>query len=184
MDIKNILKTVGTAVLASNPIGAAAIPLINAFLPGDETLPVDATGQHVQERINQLPPAIQNELLSKQIDLQIQQVKSDADKYASMCQADGQETRAKIVDKAMNALIAISLIFIVATAFVYSDKGADAAFSYEMGACFLTVTGTFAFVIRAYFGDLRTETQSRHSAHANQPPQSKGLAGLIQAIKQ
>lgn len=184
MDILSTLKDIGLSVLSKHPLGAIATSVINEFLPGDEQLPEHATGHDALARIDQLAPDQKFALLSKKVDLEIQQEKSDADKYASMCQADGQETRARIVNKAMNALITISIIFIVATAYVYSTEGATKAFSFEMSTCFLSITGTFAFVIRAYFGDLRSETESRHFAHNNQPQQTKGLAGIIQAIKQ
>jgi hypothetical protein len=100
-----------------------------------------------------------------------------------MTSGDGQVTRAKIVNKAMNCLIAISVIFMCAIAYVYSTEGASVAFSYEMMAVFLAVTSTFAYVIRAYFGDLRSETKSRHQSINNTPVQPTGLIGLISSIK-
>jgi hypothetical protein len=83
----------------------------------------------------------------------------------------------------MYALIAISLIFIIAVAFVYYKEGAAVAFSTEMALVFITVSGTFAYVIRAYFGDLKTETTSRHATSNNQLPKATGLAGVIEALK-
>jgi hypothetical protein len=184
MDIKSILKTVGTAVLASNPIGLAAIPIINALLPDNEKLPSNATGKDVEARIAQLTPDEQGRIYRAEIDLQIEQERGLTSRYEAMCKSDGQQTRAKIVNKAMNCLIAITLMFMCAIGYVYSTAGAKVAFSLEMAGVFFTVSGTFAYVIRAYFGDLRTETESRHSAINGKSLPSKGIAGVIQSIKQ
>jgi len=100
-----------------------------------------------------------------------------------MCKADGQETRAQLVKWAMLALISFSLIFILAVAYVYATKGAAIAFSSDMAIVFGVVTGTFTYVIRAYFGDLRKETQSRHSLTDDKPRQLTGLSGVIQSLR-
>lgn len=179
----DIVKTAGTAVLSSNPAGAAALTLINAFLPDDKKLGDSATGEQVSSAYQGLSPDAQLTLSTAKINQAIEEDKGRTARYVAMCQADGQETRAKIVKWAMIALIAISLIFIAAVAYVYMTAGAAVAFSADMAFVFLTVTGTFAYVIRAYFGDLRTETESRHVTVDDKPRLAKGVAGVIQSFR-
>jgi len=183
MDILSVLKTVGIGLLSSTPLGVAAIPIINAFLPDDKQLSGDSSGEEATKAINDLPPEARKQLSLAKINLQVEEERGQTSRYEAMCAADGQETRAKLVNKAMNALIALSLIFVAAVAWVYIEKGAQAAFSYQMAAVFITVSGTFAYVVRAYMGDLKTETQSRHSVESGTPSKPTGIAGIISAIQ-
>ena len=176
--LSDILKTAGTALLSATPFGAAAIPIINSFLPGDKKLAENATGQQAQSAINELPPELKIQLESQKIDLQKVQEQGRTERYKAMCQSDGQETRAKLVNKAMNTLIILSLLFAAATAWVYMQNGAESAFSIEMAGVFITITGTFAYVVRAYFGDLRTETKSRHTT-IDEKPQPEGFLSKL-----
>ncbi|MCF6327556.1 MAG: hypothetical protein L3J21_09735 [Devosiaceae bacterium] len=91
--------------------------------------------------------------------------------YDAMSINDSQSTRAKIAEKAMNVLIAITLIFVLSASWVYVSSGAENAFSIEMGGVFLTITATFTYVIRSYFGDIKTEAKSRHRVIDDKPPE-------------
>ncbi|KGJ92156.1 hypothetical protein [Colwellia psychrerythraea] len=183
MDVFNVLKDVGLGLLSATPLGKLALPVINAFLPDDKQLTDSSTGIDAKQAIATLSPELQQQLSLAKITQEVEEDKGRTSRYEAMCAADGQETRAKLVNKAMNCLILLSLIFVAAVAYVYSTKGADAAFSYEMGFCFITVSGTFAYVVRAYMGDLKTETTSRHNVINDTPPPTTGLAGVINAIK-
>jgi len=179
MNIGSILKTVGMGLLSASPFGAVAIPLINAILPDDKKLSANATGDVAIAAIKQLPPEEQRKLNLAEINLLVKEEEGRTARYQAMTSSDGQETRAKQVNKAMNALIVISIAFMAATAYVYVKHGAEAAFSIEMAGVFLTVTGTFTYVIRAYFGDLRTETKSRHATIDDKPQPLGLLASLL-----
>lgn len=183
MDLMSVLKTVGTGLLASTPFGLAALPIINAFLPEDEKLNSSTSGEDAEQAIYNLPASSRETLMLADINLQVEEERGRTARYQAMSAADGQETRAKIVTKAMHALIGLSIIFLAFVGWVYVSKGAEAALSYELVALFGAVTGTFAYVVRAYFGDLRTETQSRHATIDDKPQQVKGLAGLVAAIR-
>lgn len=183
MNIKEILKTVGTAALSTHPLGLAAIPLLNKFLPSDKQLNANSTGQQAVQFISELSGAQKAQIELAEIELAKTDIQGQTDRYIAMTKADGQETRAKIVDKAMNALIAISVLFMCAVAYVYATAGAAVAFSTEMAIVFATVSATFAYVVRAYFGDLKVETTSRHAAINNQLPKANGLAGVIEAVR-
>jgi len=184
MDIKSILKTVGTGLLSAHPLGALAIPVINSFLPKDNQLTGRATGTDAEYVIDTLPAAQQESIYLAEIDLKKTEEEGRTRRYEAMARSDGQETRAKLVNKAMNTLIFISVIFVGATAYVYIVSGAATAFSVEMAGVFLTISGTFAYVVRSYFGDLRSETVSRHKAIDDKPSLPTGLAGIIQSLRQ
>jgi len=179
MNIKDILMTVGTGILSATPLGALALPVINALLPADKKLPVSATGEMATSAIGKLPPGEASKIELAEIQLEVEQERGRTARYEAMCAGDGQETRARLVNKAMNALIGLSTIFVLAIAYVYIDKGAEVAFSYELAAVYGVVTATFAYVVRAYFGDLRTETTSRHQTIDEKPKALGLIAGLF-----
>jgi len=166
-------------LLSSTPLGVAAIPVINAMLPNGKKLPENATGQDASNVIAELPPEQQVKIELAEINLLVEEEKGRTDRYVAMSQADGQETRAKIVNKAMNTLIGLSVVFVLAIAYVYLTEGAEAAFNYQLAVVFGSVTGTFAYVVRAYFGDLRTETKSRHETIDDKPRPESILTTLF-----
>ena len=98
-----------------------------------------------------------------------------------MCAAEGQETRAKAVLKAMNALIFFTFMFTCFIGYVYTTGGAIEAFSYEAIGVFIALTGPFAYVVRAYFGDLKNETKSRHQVIDDKPKPESLITKLITA---
>ncbi len=183
MDIKSILKTVGLGLLSSHPLGALAVPVINSFLPGDTQLPAGVSGADAERLIGDLPASQRDAIYLAEIDLKKTEEEGRTRRYEAMARSDGQETRAKLVDKAMNTLIVISAIFVCATAYVYTTSDAEAAFSVEMAGVFLTISGTFAYVVRSYFGDLRSETESRHKTIDEKPSVAKGLSGILQMLR-
>ena len=183
MKVLDVFKTIGATALSTHPLGAAAIGIVNAFLPSDSKLPLTATGEQALQVVDQMSGTERASIEIANIQLDQVIVETDAQKYAAMCKSDGQETRAKIVDKAMNALISISIIYILAVAYVYVTGGATLAFSVEMIGVFLSIVAPFGYVVRAYFGDLKSETKSRHNALNKMPEPVKGLAGLITAIR-
>lgn len=183
MKILDILKTVGAGLISTHPAGAAALTLVNQFLPEDKKLPETATGEQVQNEIDQLPPEVKHTVMLANIDLEKVKEEGYTKRYEAMCKADGQQTRAAIVKQAMNFLCWITLLFMCAIAYVYVTEGAEAAFSEHMVWLFLAVTGTYAYVVRAYFGDLKSETQSRHTIMDSKPRTAAGITSILQSIK-
>jgi hypothetical protein len=82
----------------------------------------------------------------------------------------------------MTCLCFVTCVFILAIAYEYSSNGASAAFSLDMAAVFGVIVSPFAYVVRAYFGDLRSETESRHSS-INGIEKLGGLAQLVKVLK-
>jgi hypothetical protein len=62
MNFLDIVKSAGTALLATNPAAAAALTLINTFLPDDKKLGDKATGEQAIQAYQGLPPEIQERL--------------------------------------------------------------------------------------------------------------------------
>ncbi len=174
--IKGPLIGVAAALI---PGGPAVLAAVNAFLPDEKKLPSTATGNDIFSAVESLSPDQRSSLMEKKIDLEIAKEEGMTDRYKAMASSDGQECRAKIVNKAMNALVILTGIFVAAIGWVYVNHGAQKAFSAEMAAVFITVTGTFAFVVRAYFGDLRTEATSRHQTVDTKPAPMSAVAALV-----
>ena len=179
MNILSILKNVGTGILSATPYGALAIPVINALLPDESKLPNDVTGVGAQTALATLRPEQRQKIELAEIDLLIEEERGRTARYEAMAASDGQETRAILVKRAMNALIWLSVLFAAATAYVYSTKGAEAAFSLEMAGVYITITGTFTYVVRAYSGDLRTEAKSRHRTIDEKPEPLSAVSAFI-----
>ncbi len=180
MKFKEILNLAGTVTSMINPVVGLAIKGVNLFLPSDAQLPETATAGDVQNAYGTL--SANDQLKLAEMDLQKVVEQGYTDRYKAMCEADGQETRAKVVIMCVKVLCAITLIYMGAIAYVYSVDGAKIAFSYEMAAVYLAISGTFAYVIRAYFGDLKTELESRHRVVNNQPAPLKGLQAIASAF--
>lgn len=163
MNVLNILKEVGIGLISESPIGKIAIPVINALLPDDQKLPINATGVDAEKIIKNLPPEQRLKIELAEIDLQKAEIEGMTTRYEAMCNSDGQETRAKLVNKAMNALIWLSCLCLAGVGYVYVNEGAKTAFSVEMIGVIAFILGPFAYVVRSYFGDLRVEAKSRHA---------------------
>ena len=181
MNIGKLLGKIGSGLLGATPGGKLAIPVLNAFLPDDMKLSENSTATDAQAAIAKLPPEEQAKINIAEINLEVEQERGRTSRYQAMCSSDGQETRAKLVNKAMNALIGLSCLFVAAICYVYVTDGAEAAFSYELVAIFVAVSGTFAYVVRAYMGDLTTETKSRHKAIDDKPTENGLMSTLIKS---
>lgn len=174
--LKGPLLMAASSVIPGGPLILGAI---NAMLPDDQKLPITATGEQMRGAVSRLTPDQRGSLMEKEIDLEIAIEEGMTSRYVAMSQSDGQKSRATIVMRAMNTLILISVIFIGATAWVYVERGAADAFSGEMAAVFIAVSGTFAYVVRAYFGDLKAEAKSRHQTVDSKTQPLSALSAII-----
>ena len=150
-------------------------------MPDSQKLPDTATGQQAIDASETLSPSTKGELYKANIKLSIAKEQGQTDRYKAMCEADNQETRAAIVNKAMNGLIALSVIYILALAYCMV---VDSGIAFDtLTYAFAAVSAPLAYVIRAYFGDLRTETESRHQSINGLSMPAKGIAGLVKAYR-
>jgi hypothetical protein len=180
MNILKIIKTMGFAALSTHPLGAAVVGIANSVLPEENKINVEMSGDYAMQHINKAGEDIKIQLAA----LELQETKEQelTKRYEAMTKADGQETRAQIVKNAMAFLCFLSSLFVISIAYTYSTNGAEAAFSLDMAAVFGVVVSPFAYVVRAYFGDLRTETESRHAA-INGNEKIGAIAGLVKAFR-
>lgn len=181
MNIGKLLGKIGSSLLGSTPAGKMALTAINVMLPDGMKLSESSTATDAQSVIATLPSEEQSKIYLAEINLEVEEERGRTSRYEAMCAADGQETRAKMVNKAMNTLIGLSILFVMAICYVYITAGAAAAFSYELVAIFVAVSGTFAYVVRAYMGDLTTETKSRHKAIDDKPTDNNLMSTLIKS---
>lgn len=154
MKIKDILKAAGGVAL--DVFAPGSRQLINAVLPTDKQLPGTATGSEADAAIASLPPEQRQNVLEKQIDLDIQLDKGWTDRYVAMTQADGQSTRPRIAFM-MAQVLSFEILAFTVWAFVYPDEMSNSA----LWTVFLTLTGVPAGLLGKYFGELRKEQRNR-----------------------
>lgn len=184
MDLWNIAKTVGTAVFANAvPGGAAMLGVVNAFLPDDNKLPKNATGADVDKAVSCLTAEQKAELLSKQYDVKLAEIKQGNETLRAMFVAPGHKTRAKIALMVAYLLTLIGAAF--AACYMYAAFTHDAILIIELnnaGVAIGTLTAPLVMVLSRYFGVLAKESSDAQNA-SNNFQNTSGLASLISTLK-
>ncbi|AAQ96558.1 hypothetical protein [Vibrio phage VP16C] len=194
-NVWDIVKTVGSAVIShAVPGGGLVLDLINGFLDDDKKLPVTATGEQAMRAIQSLDPAQQSALLSKQLDVKIEDIKQSHDTLRTMLNADKdnpQTTRPWIAKWAFvfTALFSgvVGLVIIVAYAYAVYRQDVELVKAIVDGWPFVlgiltAVTGTFSLLLRAYFGVLTKEHENRIGAATGRYKPS-AISGLLAAMR-
>ena len=173
MNIGGMLKTVATGIVSSFPGGSAVLGLVNAFLPNDKQLPIDATGLQVESAYKLLPPADQVRIASKEIDLGVTQEEEFSKRMSAMSKADGQSTRPKIAYIMARVLFIEIVLFSIVMVYAIVDGKSELIRSLEdLWMLFGVLTGTPATILVHYFGVLRKEQHARVG-------QKSGIMGVI-----
>jgi len=186
MNLGDILKTVGTGLIAS--IAGPAAPLIigglNAILPSDKQLPDNATGQDAQNAIDTLTPEQRASVLEKEYDVKIEQIKQSYGALNTMLEANSKSThttRPKIAYQAFQviAFSTISVVFVFCLAVLSGDvemiKTIKDSWLFIFGVITPLVT-----VLHSYFGVLRDETKDRfNAAQGHKVDPVSGLIGKL-----
>ncbi|AUR81594.1 TMhelix containing protein [Vibrio phage 1.009.O._10N.261.51.C9] len=172
-----VVKTVGAGVISSVvPGGGAVIDVINMFLDDDKKLPATATGQQALDAIESLPPEAQVQVLNKQLDVKLEEIKQPHDSLRAMLTANATSTHTTRPWIAKWSFVFTAIFsgvvgLIVVCAYAYAVYKRDAALVAAvvdgwpfvlavMGA----VTGTFSILLRAYFGLLSKEHDAKVGA--------------------
>tara|TARA_R110000772_G_scaffold24212_9_gene64149 strand:- start:3507 stop:4076 length:570 start_codon:yes stop_codon:yes gene_type:complete len=170
MKLWDIIKNVGGAVIQTALPGAGTLIVegVNAFLSDEDKLPVNATGDQIGEAINKLPPEQQAQVLTKEYDVKIEQIKKSYDTLQVMLEANGKSThttRPKIAYQAFQ-VIAFSTISVVGSwCFAVVSGNVEMIETIERSWLFiLGVITPLVTVLHAYFGVLRDETKDRFNA--------------------
>ena len=158
-DILDFLKPVASvAVSTLIPGGGLIVEAINQFLPDDEKLPANATGQQVIDAYDAMPPDLKVKL--KELDVDVIRIKEEgfSQRYIAAAQADGQSTRPKI-----------ALMLAVAFVFPYIGIGCGILYAIiakqvelaDMWPTLVAYLGLPLGILRSYFGVLRDEQGNR-----------------------
>jgi hypothetical protein len=185
MDIKGILKKVGSGIVRNIfPAAGAVIDIVNECLPEDKKLDQNATGLQVEEAINTLPADQKVAIMSKRLDVEIEEIRGWSSVVHSLSEADasGSSTRPWIA-KLMGVVVALTIIVFMLTwtiAIVGDKKEMVKAISdgWPMVA---TLLGFPMILLRAYFG-LRTEEKKARYANATGNNHVSGVIGTIKSL--
>lgn len=167
MDLGNILKKAGSAVISSVvPGGGLIVDLINEFLPDNKKLPGTATGTDAQNAIDGLTPELRLKLLTRQLDVEIAETNAWASVQSSLAEADasGNSTRPKIA--LMMAWLVVLQVTVVAISIGYaalSEQNSTIAVLSESWQMFTASMGIPTAVLLQYFGKRTKEKLERYN---------------------
>jgi len=181
--LKSVIDTLATVAGIANPAIGAAIKAVNVFLPEDKKLPETATGADVASAIATLPPDIQMQLYSKEIDLEITESNNHAAIVKAMAEADGPGNTTRPYIALMMAWCIVAQVVAVFLAIVMAafDDTAGILALKDNWEFILVTLATPAALLRSYFGQRTEEKLGRYSVlGGGAVPERKGLlAGLI-----
>ncbi|AQS36627.1 hypothetical protein Sps_01461 [Shewanella psychrophila] len=185
MNLLSILGKVGASILADViPGGNTIIKVINEFLPDDIKLGDRATGAEIQNVVSSLPAEIQVQVLAKQFDVEITEIKEYTNVVKALGDVDktGLSTRPAIA-MMMSQIVAFSVVILIsflAVAMFNKDVATITAIG-DNWPLVIAILGTPTALLRAYFGMRTKEKQQKYQAVSNTPPESvfSGLLNLV-----
>lgn len=173
----DVIKTVGSGVISSVvPGGGVVIDVINSFLDDDKKLPATATGAQALDAIESLPPEQQVQVLNKQLDVKLEDIRQSHDSLRAMLTVNATSTHTTrpwiakwsfVFTALFSGMVGLIVVWAYAYA-VYQQNETLVAAVVDgwpfvlavMGA----VTGTFSVLLRAYFGLLTKEHEAKVGA--------------------
>jgi len=167
------------------PGGPAILGAINAFMPEDKKLPATATGAQMHQAVNDLTPESRASLMEKELEVEIQEIKSWEGIQASLAQADaaGASTRPRIAVMMAQVVVFTVLAFVsVWVVAIYQEDIKTLDLINSSWGTILAVIATPTALLRSYFGMRTKEKQSRYAA-ASGNETTGALAGIIKAFK-
>ena len=186
MNLGDILKTVGTGLIAS--IAGPAAPLIiagiNGFLPGDKQLPENATGEQAKSAIDELSPELRASVLEKQYDVKIEHIKQSYGALNTMLSANEESkhtTRPKIAYQAFQVVGFSTITVVFAWAYAVVTKDTEMISMIKDSWMFVfAVIAPLVTVLHAYFGVLTNESKDRlNAAQGHKVDPVSGLIGKL-----
>lgn len=187
MKLWDIVKTIGSAAIqtALPGTGSLIVGAVNAMLPDDKKLPESATGQQAASAIGMLPPEQQTEIMSKEYDVTIEDIKQSHDTLRTMLDADAnnpQSTRPYIAKGSFH-VVAFAIIVTVslwAYGVATSDDGIVKTI-VDGWPFLLAAIAPLVILLHAYFGILKKEHKDRLDA-ANGSANPAGIVGLVSSL--
>lgn len=178
MDLWDIAKSIGSGLLqtALPGVGTLIIKSINDELPKDKKLPVTATGDDALTAIKGLSPDRRADLMDKEFDVQITDIKETNETLRVMLDADATSThttRPKIAYQAFQVVASISLITIFLWAYAVGSSNDKMVKVVMDGWPFVVgIVSPFIILLHAYFGVLKQEHKNRLDAAGGLPTDS------------
>jgi hypothetical protein len=187
MKLEDVLKKTASAVFTEVvPGGGVVLSAINAMLPSDKQIPVAATNAQVDAAIATLPAPQRAQVLSAEVRLEETRIKEAGDTTRTMLIHDAknpQSTRPYIAKHSFHVL-ALCAVVAVATMSYAAIKNEYWIIKSLADSWMLigAIVAPLVFVLKSYFGAIKTEQEQRLNA-ANGHPIVSGLSSLIGNIK-
>lgn len=180
MNFGDVLKTIGSGLLSTHPVGAGIVSAVNLFLDDDDKLPEGATGEQVKRKVGELPAEAQTKLMEKQVDLDIKKEEGWTERYKSMCENDGQSTRPRIALMMAKVFCGVLLGFVIILAYAVATEGVGVLNAPYLWTVFASLTATPAGLLAKYFGELRREQRNRMETMSGKNPTND--LGIIETL--
>lgn len=189
MKLGKIIKTVGSSLLRDIVPGAGiVIDTINAVLPKNKKLDVDtATGNDVTQAVNSLPPDKQADLLSKEFDVEIEEIRGFTERFQAAMEADktGNSTRPRIA-LMMGRTVCFTVITSITALFIaiFTKNFEMVKYMADLWPLMLTILATPTALLRAYFAMRSKEKEARYQMASDQEISPGNLiTKIVKAIR-
>jgi len=187
MKLWDIVKTIGSAAIqtALPGTGSLIVGAVNAMLPDDKKLPESATGQQITSAISTLPPEQQAEVMNKQYDVTIEDIRQSHSTLRAMLESEAkspQSTRPYIAKGSFHVVSFAIIIAISVWAFGVATSDDGIIKTVVDGWPFiLVVIAPLVVLLHTYFGVLKKEHKDRLDA-ANGAANPAGIVGLVSSL--
>ena len=181
MKLKQILGAAANAATVLAPQLSPAVSILNAFLPDDKKLPLNATGRDVAAAYDGLPPD-QQQQIDARARVELAHIEAGVDRLQAMVSVEsvGSNTRPQIAHMmGWTVVLAVVVMMTMWARAVWTqdvESLAQLAGSWEL---MLAILATPAALLRAYFGMRTREKQTRYAAALGQDVSGPGLLGSI-----
>jgi len=186
MKLWDIVKTVGSGIIKTAvPGGGMIIDMVNGFLPDDKKLPNTATGNDVNNAIANLPPEQQATIMSKELDVELTQIKESNSTVRAMLDSDAQNphtTRPYIAKNSFHVIAFVIVVTISLWSYGIIKQDAELIAAVMDGWPFvMAVVGPLVTLLWAYFGVLKQEHKNKLDA-ANGASTPTGITGILSTL--
>lgn len=180
MNLKKILNLGASLIGTAYPPLGAAIKTVNAFLPKDKQLPENATGEDVERSMEGMNPDMKADLMGKEIDLEIQEVKSHENIQIALAKSDetGSSTRPNIAYMMAWCVCSQVIAVVLCISLAAYGKTEGLAVLKDCWPMLVASIGTPTVLLKTYFG-LRTEEKAIRQAVANGHPPPISPLGIL-----
>jgi len=187
MKLSKILTTVGGTILKNVIPGAGiVIDLVNGFLPDNKKLDINtATGTDITKAVNALPPEQQTQVLSKEFDVEIEEIRGFTTRFQAAIEADktGNTTRPQIA-LMMGEIVSFAVIVSITALFIaiFTNNHTTIDKMADLWPLMLAILATPTALLRAYFAMRSREKEARYQVATDQSIATGGIIGQIASL--